>query len=68
MRRARQVRFTLVTEKLGDIDVGRRAAPALIDLDGDGLLGLVIGREDAGVSVFRNAGTRAKPGFQPLEG
>jgi hypothetical protein len=64
----REARFILVTEKLSDIDVGRRAAPTLIDLDSDGLLDLVIGREDAGVSAFRNAGTRAEPRFQPLEG
>ena len=61
-----QARFVLVTEKLGDIDAGRRSAPTLVDLDGDGLLDLVVGREDAGVSAFRNAGTRSEPRFEPV--
>ena len=59
-------RFVLVTDKVGDIDVGRRSAPTLIDLDGDGLLDLVVGREDAGVSAFRNTGTGAEPRFTPI--
>ena len=46
-----QPRFVLVTGKLSDIDVGRRSAPTLIDLDSDGLLDLVVGREDAGGQI-----------------
>ncbi len=64
---ASQPRFVLVTEKLSDIDVGRRSAPTLIDLDRDGLLDLVSGREDAGLSAFRNVGTRAEPRFAQLD-
>jgi hypothetical protein len=62
-----QPRFVLVTEKLSDIDVGRRSAPTLIDLANDGLLDLVVGREDAGVSAFRNAGTRNEPRFELIQ-
>jgi hypothetical protein len=62
---AQAPRFVLVSEKLSDIDVGRRSAPALVDLDGDGLLDLVLGREDAGTAAYRNAGTRQEPRFEP---
>ncbi len=38
--------FTLVTESFNDISLGDEAAPALIDLNADGLLELIIGRGD----------------------
>jgi hypothetical protein len=57
--------FVRVTDRLGDIDVGRRSAPAVVDLDGDGLLDLVIGRESAGIAAFRNAGSAAEPVYEP---
>jgi hypothetical protein len=38
-----------------------------VDLDGDGLLDLVVGREDPGVAAFRNIGTPAEPHFAPVE-
>ena len=47
---------------------GRRSAPALVDLDGDGLLDLVVGRETGGAGVYRNAGTRTAPKFVEREG
>lgn len=56
--------FELVTEKLDDIDVGRRSAPSLHDLDGDGDLDLLVGREEGGIAVFENVGTRTEPRFQ----
>jgi len=56
-------RFALVTEQLDGIDVGRRSAPALVDLDGDGLLDLVVGREEGGLAVFRNEGSAGAPRF-----
>jgi hypothetical protein len=59
----RAPRFVLVEERLGDISAGRRSAPAIFDADGDGLLDLVLGREAAGLMVFRNAGTREAPRF-----
>jgi hypothetical protein len=57
-------RFVLVSERTGDIDVGRRSAPAVLDIDGDGLLDLVLGREDAGISAYRNTGTRQEARFE----
>jgi hypothetical protein len=62
-----QPRFTVVSERLSDIDVGRRSAPAVVDLDGDGLLDLVVGREEPGIVAFRNAGTAAEPRFEPYD-
>jgi hypothetical protein len=56
-------RFTLASERLDDIRTDRRSAPALIDLTGDGLLDLVLGRETGGVAVYRNAGSRTAAKF-----
>ena len=42
---AKAPKFTLVSERIDDIRAGRRSAPALVDVDGDGLLDLVVGRE-----------------------
>ena len=61
---AKNARFALVSDKLDEIKAGRRSAPALVDVDGDGLLDLVVGHEDAGrLLVYRNAGTRTSPKF-----
>jgi hypothetical protein len=64
----RSPRFVLAAETVGDIRAGRRSAPALVDLDGDGRLDLVVGREGGGVAVFRQTGTPASLQFTPLEG
>ena len=57
-------RFTLVSERLDEIKTGRRSTPAITDVDGDGLLDIVLGHEDAGpLAVYRNAGSRTSPRF-----
>ena len=66
-------RYALVTEALLGIDVGRRSAPAIADLDGDGVLDLVVGSEGGeaivlrglggGVDRFERGGTLALPGI-----
>ncbi|MCD4736756.1 MAG: LamG domain-containing protein, partial [Bacteroidales bacterium] len=38
--------FSLLTENFNSIDVGERATPVFTDLDGDGLLDLIIGESD----------------------
>ncbi|HSM04453.1 MAG TPA: FG-GAP-like repeat-containing protein [Longimicrobiales bacterium] len=57
--------FELVTEGAWGIDVGRRSVPSLVDLDGDGDLDLIVGREDAGAEVFMNQGSPREPDFVP---
>jgi hypothetical protein len=48
-------RFTLVTDRLGGIDAGRRSAPALADWDGDGRVDLLVGAEAETVALWRFA-------------
>lgn len=60
---AREASFVLVSEKMDDIDVGRSSAPAFVDMDGDGLQDMVLGREVAGAVVYRNVGTKSAPKF-----
>ncbi len=55
--------FELVSDEYGGIDVGRRSAPALTDLDGDGDLDLLVGSENEGIRLFRNRGTSEEPEF-----
>jgi hypothetical protein len=57
-------RFELVSDEYGGIDVGRRSHPAFVDLDSDGDLDMIVGREEGGGVVFRNVGTRTEPRFE----
>jgi uncharacterized protein (DUF2141 family) len=45
--------FTLVTENFNSIDVGIWSAPTVADLEGDGLLDLLIGAEDGKISHYK---------------
>jgi uncharacterized protein (DUF2141 family) len=54
-------RFALVSDEFEQIRIGRRSAPLLADLDGDGDLDLLVGSEVDGLGLFRNAGTRTAP-------
>ena len=64
--------FSLVTDTLLSIDVGRRSAPALADLNGDGRVDLIVGSESgetrvwwgtAALDRFDEAGAIALPGI-----
>jgi hypothetical protein len=56
--------FELVTDQWLELRVGRRSHPAFVDLDGNGLLDLVVGQEAGGAVVFRNVGTAENPAFE----
>ena len=50
-----------------DVDVGH-AAPYLHDMDGDGLLDLLVGQMGKGhLRIYRNVGTQAAPRFEGYE-
>lgn len=62
---------TRTTRYLDGIDVGSESVPALVDLDGDGDLDLVLGNKiepynssTAGLYVFENRGTPSAPVFR----
>ncbi|MCD4818032.1 MAG: FG-GAP-like repeat-containing protein [Candidatus Cloacimonetes bacterium] len=44
--------FTFVTDSFNSIDVGNRSAPTFTDLDGDGLLDLLIGENDGNINHY----------------
>jgi uncharacterized protein (DUF2141 family) len=60
-------RFELVSEEFGGVDAGQRSAPAFVDVDGDGRLDVVIGREAAGALLLRNTGTPGEPAWAAAE-
>lgn len=49
--------FTLVTDELNMIDIGRRSIPTFTDLDGDGDMDMVVGSDSDGLTIFVNVGT-----------
>ncbi len=61
-------RFELVDDEFAGIAVGRRSAPAFVDLDGDGRWDLLVGSEAGDVHVYRNVGTIEEAAFERQEG
>ena len=55
--------FQLASPVYMGIDVGNNATPQLVDMDYDGLLDLVIGRQTATLNYYHNNGTASTPSF-----
>ena len=60
-------RFELATGMFEELRAGRRSVPTLADIDRDGRLDLIVGREAGAVSVYRNTGTGATVTFSEME-
>ncbi|GAB4132811.1 MAG: hypothetical protein Fur0041_04490 [Bacteroidia bacterium] len=55
--------FVLAAANYQSIDVGSFAAPQLFDVNGDGLLDLLIGEQSGNVNYYQNTGTANAPLF-----
>ena len=59
-----QMTQALMTNDNGTvIDVGANSTPQLFDLDGDGLLDLIVGERNGNLNYYRNAGTAQIPSW-----
>lgn len=55
--------FSFQGTGFANIDVGNFAAPAMVDLDRDGLTDLVVGEQNGNLNYFRNTGSVGVPTF-----
>ena len=60
---AENPKWQLVTSEFAGYRFGRNAAPAFVDLTGDGKPDLLVGTEDGQVFFFENVGTAKQPSF-----
>ncbi|HKS05552.1 MAG TPA: VCBS repeat-containing protein [Gemmatimonadaceae bacterium] len=59
-----QPAWTLADTALVTITRGTNSTPTIGDLDGDGLLDLIVGEASGTINVYKNAGTKTSPAFQ----
>jgi len=52
--------FTLSDENFNDIDIGTHSAPAVYDIDSDGLLDLLVGRYDGVIDHYEQTGINSE--------
>ncbi len=64
----KEAKWKLVPGSLLDQPAGRNASILLVDVDGDGLLDLLVGSEDGRVVLYRNTGKKEQPAFTRQEG
>jgi uncharacterized protein (DUF2141 family) len=55
--------YTLVSTNFAGIDVGFNAKPSFADVDGDGLIDLLVGASDGKIHYYRNTGSAGNPVF-----
>jgi len=55
--------FSLLTFNMFGLDVGQSATPDIFDLDGDGLLDLIVGEQTGNFNFFKNSGTAQSMNF-----
>jgi uncharacterized protein (DUF2141 family) len=65
---ANSLTFALVTAAFNAIDVVTRATPILADVDGDGLLDLLIGKANGAISRYEQEGLPTITGLAPTSG
>ena len=63
----KEAAFVLESDKVGGIDVGRRSAPSFVDIDGDGALEMVAGRDRGAPLVFEITSTSPMTFGEPKE-
>ncbi len=57
--------FPSITPNYKDISYSNATTPDIADMDGDGLMDLVLGSKQSFISFFRNIGTVGNPDFAP---